>query len=247
VDGSGHQSLASRRRRVQVCVLRELVNTLFAVLTRREVVGLEHIPASGPCLLVFNHLSNLDPPLIFGLIQRLDLTALVAAEYRTRWFHRVMIEGAGGRWIRRGASDRAALKEALSMFERGWMIGIAPEGGRSPAHALRRSKTGAAFLAHHANVPILPVGVTGTEAFTDSLKRFRRLHISVRFGPPFTLPEVVPGNHKQQLEQLTDLIMCHIAVLIPPQYRGIYRDHPLLPAVLTAVEGEASVASGSNE
>jgi 1-acyl-sn-glycerol-3-phosphate acyltransferase len=247
VDSSAHGGLYSRYRGARVRMLRGLDNALFAVLTRREVVGLEHIPTSGPCLLVFNHLSNLDPPLIFGVIKRLDLTALVAAEYQARWFHRLMIEGAGGRWIRRGASDRAALKEALTILERGWMIGIAPEGGRSPAHALRRSKTGAAFLAHHANVPILPVGVTGTEAVTDSLKRFRRQRLSVRFGPLFTLPPVVPGNHKQQLEQSTDLIMCHIAALIPPQYRGIYGDHLLLPALLMGVEGEASMATSSHE
>jgi 1-acyl-sn-glycerol-3-phosphate acyltransferase len=209
---------------MRVRVLRVLVNVLFAALTRRRTSGLEHIPRSGPCVLVFNHLSNLDPPLIFGQIRRLDLTALVAAEYRSRGFHRVMIEGAGGRWIRRGASDRAALKQALSFLERGWIVGIAPEGGRSPNHAMRNGKPGTAFLAVHAGVPILPVGVTGTETVASSLKRFRRPEITVTFGPLFTLPPAEPGNHKLHLERSTDLIMSRIAQLLPGTYRGVYAD-----------------------
>ena len=224
---SRRQSDVSIRQAVRVRALRVLVNALFAVLTRRRVAGRENIPEAGPCVLVFNHLSNLDPPLIFGQIRRLDLTALVAAEYRSRGFHRVMIEGAGGRWIKRGASDRAALKEALSFLERGWIVGIAPEGGRSPNHALRDGKPGTAFLAIHADVPLLPVGVTGTETVAASLKRFRRPEITVMFGPVFTLPQAEPGNHKRHLEQCTDVIMSRIAEMLPPSYRGAYSDTPV--------------------
>lgn len=241
---------------MRVRLLRGLVNALFGLLTRRRVTGLEHIPASGPCVLVFNHLSNLDPPLIFGQIQRLDLTALVAAEYRAKGFHRAMIEGAGGRWIRRGASDRAALEGAIDFLARGWIVGIAPEGGRSPNHALRAAKPGAAFLALHAGVPVLPVGVTGTERVAASLKRFRRADITVAFGTLFSLPPADTGNHKQHLAACTDLMMGRVAELIPAAYRGVYGSgettlpealepgEPLAVAAAT-VEGGRHVPTGN--
>ncbi len=88
--------------RWKVMLLRAILNFLFAVLTRRRVYGLENIPAAGPCLLVFNHLSNFDPPLLFTLIRRTDGVGLVADNYRRHPFYRFVVEMAGGMWIRRG-------------------------------------------------------------------------------------------------------------------------------------------------
>ena len=65
-------------------VVRGLCRLLFRAIARVRVVGQENIPASGPCILVFNHLSNFDPPLIAAVIRRADLTGLVAASYRHR-------------------------------------------------------------------------------------------------------------------------------------------------------------------
>lgn len=227
------QPKPNRSERARIRLLRVMVNGLFMLLTRRTVRGADLVPPEGSgCVLVFNHLSNLDPPLIFGQLDRFDLTALVAAEYRSNGFHRRMIEWAGGRWIQRGASDRAALKLALALLESGWIVGIAPEGGRSKDGRMRPAKPGPAFLAVHANRPIVPVAVTGTEQIARDLKRLRRAPITLTFGPAFTLPAESPGDRKAHFQRCSDELMCRIAAMLPPEYRGAYAEHPRLHELL---------------
>lgn len=212
--------------------VRAVVSLLFSLLARRRVTGQENIPTEGGCLLVFNHLSNFDTALLFSLIRRSDVTGLVAADYRDRALYRVIVEAAGGLWLRRGASDRKALASTLALLEQGWMVGMAPEGRRSPTHALIDGKRGAAFLATQANVPIVPVGVVNTQHLGRALKRLRRIDLTIQIGEPFLLPHPSKANHRQDLEAATDIIMCRIAALLPPEYRGVYADHPGLSAYL---------------
>jgi 1-acyl-sn-glycerol-3-phosphate acyltransferase len=214
-------------------VVKAVVNVLFALLIRRRISGRDRIPPAGGCLLVFNHLSNLDPALLFAMIGRPDVTGLVAADYRQRTFHCRLVEAAGGLWLRRGASDRVALESALDLLAEGWMVGIAPEGRRSPTHVLIEGKRGAAFLATRANVPVVPVGVVNTDHVGRSLKRLRRPTVTVQVGEPFLLPHLSGESHRQDLQTCTDIIMCRIAALLPPEYRGVYADHPGLPAFLS--------------
>jgi 1-acyl-sn-glycerol-3-phosphate acyltransferase len=221
-------SSSNRMDRIRSGVLRRCVHTLFQVFTRLQVRGAEHIPPAGPCLLVINHVSNLDPPLIFATIGRSDTTALVASEYRANAVYRRAVEWAGGSWIQRGASDRGALDFAVAALRDGKIVGIAPEGGRSKHGQLREGKPGPAFLAVHAGVPILPVGLTGTGAIAAGIKRLRRVSVTVTFGPMFTLPAASGTAHKQYLQQCTTEIMCHIAALLPPEARGAYADTPRL-------------------
>lgn len=228
-----------RASRWRINLLRKMVNLFFAAIVRRQVTGLENIPAASPCVLIFNHLSNFDPPLIFSVLRRTDVTGLLASEYRERLFHRLALEWVGALWIRRGASDRAALKAAMKLLDYGWIVGIAPEGRRSPTKSLIAAKRGPAFLASYANVPVLPVGVTGTERIGWSLKRLRRAPVTLRFGKPFQLPPLEGANHRQQLQANTETMMCQLAALVPPAYRGVYADHPRLQALLQEQAGTA--------
>ena len=216
------------RRRWQVPIVRSVLDALFAVLTRREVFGAEHVPAQGPCLLVFNHLSLLDGPLLFTVVPRRDVSALVTSDFRRRPLQRFLIEAAGGVWIRRGTGDRAALETALALLRQGRVVAVAPEGRISPTKALIEAKRGPAFLAARANVPVVPVALTNTEHVGWALKRLHRGTLTVRFGEPLLFPPLEPANRKQQLEDFTDTLMCRIAALLPPEYRGVYADHPRL-------------------
>lgn len=211
-----------------VKLLRKVFFVLFRAFTNLQVSGLENIPPKGPCLLIFNHLSNFDVPLMFALVNRMDGAGLVASEYRRNPLSRLLVETMGGIWIRRGASDRVALKNALSLLNRGWIIALAPEGGRSPTKSLSKGKVGAAFLASRANVPIIPLAFQNTDKLSSSLKNFRRITVKARFGKPFTLPTRYSPNRKIQLRENTDVMMCRIAVMLPNKYRGVYEDHPYL-------------------
>jgi 1-acyl-sn-glycerol-3-phosphate acyltransferase len=222
-----HKQFLWRRR----CAV-GFVRLLLALFARLEVSGLEHIPATGGGLLILNHLSIIDPALIYAVQKRDKVTGLVASDYRARPVERFFVESAGAIWLRRGASDRDALRVALRLLDDGWLVGVAPEGTRSRTHALTPGKRGPAFLAHYARAPIYPAGITGTDTCWQSLKRLRRPLISVRFGAPFRLPEHEPGNHRQQLEESTRLMMCHIAALVPPENRGVYADDPRIQILI---------------
>jgi 1-acyl-sn-glycerol-3-phosphate acyltransferase len=216
------------RRRIAT----RFVRLLLALFARVEIHGREHLPATGGGLVILNHLSNIDPPLVFLAVDQEKMTGLVASDYRDRRIERFFVEAGGGIWLRRGASDREALTLAIRLLEDGWLVGIAPEGTRSREKALAAGKRGSAFLAHQADATIYPVGIAGTEDWAQSLKRLRRPRIVVRFGPPFQLPPIEPGNHKQQLETCTRLMMCHIAALLPPALRGVYADDPLVQILI---------------
>jgi len=100
------------------------------------------------------------------------------------------------------------------------VLGIAPEGTRSKTGSLQRGKPGAAYLALRANVPILPVVVTGTERVFRDLLRLRRPRVRVVIGEPFRL--TLPEDEKRPLQALADRMMYRLAELLPPEYRGVY-------------------------
>lgn len=213
-------------------VLKSIVGFFFKLLSRIEVYGLEHLPPVGGCILASNHLSRVDPALIFVLVDREDMTALVADKYLRYPFFRWLVNQVGGIWLHRENADLHALRQAQIFLEDGGLLGIAPEGTRSHSRALTQAKTGVAYLVHRSRVPVLPVAITGTETAVSQLFRLRRPKIRIEFGEPFHLPPIDRSNRNAGLQANTDEIMCRIAMLLPPAYRGIYAEHPCLGELL---------------
>ena len=211
-------------------------------MTKTKVTGLENIPPEGAFILVSNHLGILDPPLIFSILDRQDATAFVAKKHQSNPFYRWLVNRVHGIWLNRNNTDTYAFRQAQQHLENGGILGISPEGTRSPTHALIRAKTGTAYLADKVRVPILPVGITGTEDAVKKLLRLRRPEITVTFGKPFTLPPVGKINRSLGLEKNTDEIMCQIAALLPPKYRGVYKNHPRLKQLLEVKDKKTKTA-----
>jgi len=197
---------------------RLLVRALFWLLTRWEVVGLERVPRQGPFIVITNHLSIVDPPAIMAALP-CRVTALAASKYIRHPFG-LLLGSVDVIFIRRGEVDRTALRKALAVLASGQVLGIAPEGTRSKTGSLQRGKPGAAYLALRANVPILPVVVTGTERVFRDLLRLRRPRVRVVIGEPFRL--TLPEDEKRPLQALADRMMYRLAELLPPEYRGVY-------------------------
>jgi len=204
------------------------IGFLFKVLSRLEVVGLENVPSTGGMILATNHLSILDPPLVFAVVDRKDATALTADKYKKNPLFRWLVEAVDGIWINREEADFGALREARAYLQGGGMLGIAPEGTRSHTGGMIPVKTGIAFLASQACVPVLPVAITGTESVLNQLKRLHRPRIKIQFGVPFDLPPINRKSREADLQRNTDEIMCRIAVMLPEQYRGVYVEHSRL-------------------
>ena len=168
--------------------LRALSRALTWIGNPAPVEGLHHVPPSGPYILAANHLGMLDLPLIYAEVGSDDLAGWVAEKWEHHWLLGPLMRAGNGIFIQRGEIDRAALDAAVAWLQAGRIFGMAPEGTRSRSGALGRGKTGIVYIAHKADVPILPVVCIGTEGAFASLLRLRRRRVAVRFGPAFRLP-----------------------------------------------------------
>jgi 1-acyl-sn-glycerol-3-phosphate acyltransferase len=203
-------------------ILRVIAIIVAGLTTRRKLIGAENIPSEPPYLLATNHLSAFDIPLLSAVFPH-AVRALAAIEHRSNPLFAPILAASGAIWVRRGEVDRRALREALAVLERGEVLGLAPEGTRADeSHALQEGKAGVAFVATRTDVPIVPVGIAGTEKIKSSLPRLQRPEVRVAIGEPFRLPE---SGHvrSEKLREYTDLIMHRIAELLPEEYRGVYR------------------------
>ncbi len=151
--------------------LHAIARFLFRHLSHVEVIGLENVPPHGGLILAANHLGRLDAPLVFAVVERDDVTALVADKYIHNPFFNWMINGVHGIWINRETADFRALRVARDYLQQGGALGVAPEGTRSRTRALIQAKTGVAYLADKAGVPVVPVAITGTEKAVSTLFR----------------------------------------------------------------------------
>jgi 1-acyl-sn-glycerol-3-phosphate acyltransferase len=216
-----------RLPRAGLRALRGLFRFLFWVFSDLTVRGQEHLPEGG-CIVCANHLSRFDSPLAFVAMGDRPVTAFAGDTYRRNLFFRTVVECVDVIWVHRGAIGPSTLKAALQALHQGRVLGLAPEGTRSPTHALQRAKTGAAALAVAAQAPIVPLALTNTENLGAAMLRLRRIPITATFGPSFVLPPFEHGERAAKLQEYTDEIMCRIAVMLPPQYHGAYADHPRL-------------------
>ena len=209
---------------------------LFFLLSRLRVTGKEHLPREGGYIAAANHLSVIEVPLAYCLLNRYDVTGLVAKNHQKNALFRWLINMLDGIWLSREEIDTRALRAARDHLQNGGVLGIAPEGTRSKTGALNEAKTGVAFLADQAKVPILPVAVSGTWQITSEILKLKRPVIEVNIGQVFMLPPVDRKTRDYDLQQNTDEIMCQLAALLPPENRGFYADHPRLKELLAAQE-----------
>ncbi|HEX7975645.1 MAG TPA: lysophospholipid acyltransferase family protein [Anaerolineales bacterium] len=221
--------------------LKSIVRFLFNLLTRYEVSGIENIPNRGALILAANHMSRLDPPLIFILLKREDVTVLVADKYLRYPFIRFLINSVNGIWLHREDADSRALRVARNHLQKGGVLGIAPEGTRSQVEALIPAKTGVAYLADKTKAPVVPVAITGTEKAIWQLFHLRRPLITVRIGEPFQLRPLDRRDRSSSLQKNTDEIMSRIAAMLPPRYRGAYAGHPRVQEILAEQVGAAEM------
>jgi len=217
-------------------ITRFFIRLLYRLITRIQVVGAEHIPASGGMVAVTNHVGRLDAGIPYCLIDRDDIIMLVAEKYREAAIFRWLATVLDGVWVDRFNADMAAVRTCLRRLKQGGVLVIAPEGTRSVTGNLIPARSGAGFLAAKAGAPILPTAVIGTEdaVVKARLKRLRRVNVSVHFGEAFRLPPRPDLGAQARLEAYDDEIMCRIAALLPAERRGAYADHPRLKELLAS-------------
>ena len=180
-----------------------------------------------PLIVVANHLSNFDIPILV-----ITVPERIAFLGQERLFHPPLgplWKSFGSFPVRQGKVDRQAFRQANDVLKnKGWALGMFPEGVKSPNSELLPAYLGTAFIALHSNAHILPVGIAGTENITHKLSSppplLNRPLVRINIGKPFKLPHIEGRPSQDQLHQFTNIIMGQVAKLLPEGYRGLYGD-----------------------
>jgi 1-acyl-sn-glycerol-3-phosphate acyltransferase len=184
---------------------------------RPTVTGLDHLPATGGAILAPNHLSVGDQ-LFLGILTPRHIAFWAKAEYfRRDPLTRRVVQGMGAIPVERsgGRAVLTAFAAAVPVLEAGGLVAVFPEGTRSPDGRLYRGRTGAVRLAHQSGVPIIPVGITGTDRLRPPGSRFPRRHpVTVAFGPPVEVHITAPAD----VRSTTDTLMAAIQRLTGQPY-----------------------------
>jgi cytidylate kinase len=208
-----HARQAAPAPRAFYSVMRALAVAVMRALFRLEAHGTEHVPPRGPLLIVSNHSSLLDPPIVGGACPR-QLTFLAKAElFAVPGFGR-LIQALNARPVRREGADAAALRVALRVLEQGGALLVFPEGTRGPEGRLRDPKPGAALLAVLSGAAVVPVFVRGTgRAWPRGQRLPRPAKVRVTFGPPLRFERPVGGDKKEYYDSVSRDMMAAIAQL----------------------------------
>ncbi len=192
-------------------LLRALVRPVVLLAFRPRVTGLDHIPARGPAILCANHLSNIDPVLV-AVVARRPVVYLGKRE----WFRGPvggLFRALGVVPVARegGSAAQAALDRGVEVLRDGAVLGVYPEGTRSPDGRLYRGRTGPIRLAVSSGAPLVPVGIAGTrEAMPPHARLPRPRRVAVAVGPPL---HVGGSPDDVDLRTHADELMARIAEL----------------------------------
>ncbi len=219
--------------RIARVLMRPVFRGLFHLLARVTICGLEHVPRGKPYIAVINHISTFDPPFALTFWPE-NVEVLGASDIweRAAFGQNLLVRLFGAMPVRRGEYDRRALEQVAHILKSGHPLLMSPEGGRTHSVAMRQAKPGLAFLVEMTNAPVVPVGITGTtDDFFKKAIRGLRPALTMTIGKPITLPPVQgKGEARRKCRQRnTDLVMAHLAGLLPESYRGFYAETAIAP------------------
>ncbi len=207
-----------------------LVAPLSRLLFRPRIIGAEHIPASGGAILASNHIAAGDTFLMPVMVRRQVIFVAKAELFVGRGplghLFAAFLRGVGVRPLDRtgGRASAAGMEGPLTALREGGLVGIYPEGTRSPDGRLYKGKTGIARLVIESGAPVIPIGMTGSQ-----FARGGRLTLPwirrplVRIGEPLDFSAYAgAGNDRDVLRHVTDEIMSAIQRLSGQAYVDTY-------------------------
>jgi 1-acyl-sn-glycerol-3-phosphate acyltransferase len=211
--------------------VRVVLRMVFRILAPVKITGQDNVPKGKPYIVAINHVSLFDPPFV-GVFFPETVEAMGAAEVWDRPGQNILARLWGGIPVHRGDYDRAMFDTVLAVLRSGYSLLIAPEGGRSHTPGLRVAKLGIAYLAEQSGLPVIPVAIVGTtDDFWKKATKGRRPKLEMRIGKPIQLPPVEGkgGERRLSRQRNANLVMRHLAGMLPEDYRGVYSDSAIFP------------------
>ncbi len=202
------------------------------LLARIQVNGRENIPASGPYLVVLNHTSTVDTPVLLLTFPIMKWRFFAVEKWKHHPVFGPIMAWLGAIYVERDEMDRDKLRAALHAIEQGLVFGLAPEGTRSKTGQMMPAKDGAAYLALRTQIPIVPVGLVNCDVLFTNFKQLKKTHVQVNIGEPFYLPNRDRRVRAKELPAYTHYIMAHLAAQLPERYHGVYTDSPAVAALI---------------
>ena len=186
--------------------LRFVFRLIFYILFRARVYGRENIPAEGAVILAANHASNIDPPLMASLIDR-PVSYMAKIELFENPIFGAAIRRCHAFPVKRGESDRGAIKAAVTVLKEERVLGLFPEGTRSKTGELQKAEAGVALIAAMTGAPIVPVAILNTHRIFANGGLLPQLRIM--YGQPISFQG--DRKSKEALDAFSAEIMAHIA------------------------------------
>ena len=179
-----------------------IVNPMFRTYFRGRIYGAENMPKAGPVLVVANHASDFDPPIVSCCVRR-PVSYMAKQELFKVPVLAPAIRLYGAYPVQRGGAARGAIRAALQQLEQGWAVGVFLQGTRTRDGRIPDPKLGAAMIAAKAQVPLVPVCLWGTHRILPKGAAFPKpLPVTVRIGQPIVPPS--SSKNKEELMAVTN-------------------------------------------
>lgn len=200
----------------------------YANINIENLENVKNVPT--PVIFICNHLSNSDGLVLNRILKNFDITFVAGVKLSSNAFTKLGIDIVKTTPVHPNSPDKEGLKKIIKIVKGGNNVLIFPEGTRSRTGKMIKGKKGIVLISKMCKVPIIPIGITGTEKLLPinmegkmELEEFHNADINVKFGSMFNLPDKFQTESKKEYDERSmDIIMNKIAELLPDEYKGEY-------------------------
>ncbi|MFA5514356.1 MAG: lysophospholipid acyltransferase family protein [Sphaerochaetaceae bacterium] len=201
-----------------------ILRTFYKIALKVNFDEFNKVPLKGPFIIIANHTSALDGPMMYVFMQPRKMVALAKKELWDNSSTRYLMNLWESIPVDRENMERKSVQRCFEILDQNNILAIAPEGTRSKDGRLQEGKEGVAFIAFKKQVPMIPIATIGMEKIIPNLKKLKRTEVKVVIGEPFEIIQKEGRLNAENRKQLIDEIMGRLVALLPPELHGYYAD-----------------------
>jgi len=195
----------------------------FRICFRLNLDALKQVPSSGPLILILNHPSRFEGPMLYVFLQPRRITGLAKKQLWKRRTVGWLMKLWGAVPVDLNGLDRLSMKRCFSVLDEGNFLLLAPEGVRTNNVSLHQGKSGVAYIAFKTKARVLPIVTLGFDTFSRNIRRLKRTPVQIIVGKPFEITLDAERLSPKIRQELTDEMMMRMAELMPESHWGYYQ------------------------